>query len=352
MELKVGTFNLYQYAKPPIYWYEIDDRNTYTVAEWNDKESWLKDQIKEMNCDIIGFQEIFSIKELETLVKELGYSHLRTVDTPVSLNEDNTVFKNPVVAIASKHLIKDVKALKVQETTKTTLNLPIDFDFSRKPIKAKVEIDNIGEIIVYVSHLKSKRPMIDSPNFSDSDTWEFKIREELKARSLGHVASLRQRGAEASELYLDISNTLEQNNDTPIIVLGDLNDDEKSIPIEAILNSDRLYEVGKDKEDIADSAYKYIYKYKLYDTFNLAPNQNGEERTPTHYHRGKGGTLDYIFVSNSFNEKNYFHKGRVTSFKVLDKHLQSDGVGDKKQSDHAQVVVTIKLINSIDTADQ
>lgn len=61
---------------------------------------------------------------------------------------------------------------------------------------------------------------------------------------MGHVASLLQRGTEAAILYREISETLHNHKEFPIILLGDLNDDEHSIPIEALTNREKLLKIG------------------------------------------------------------------------------------------------------------
>ncbi len=57
MTLKVGTFNLFQYVAPPYSWYTKKDK--FSIEEWKEKQSWVKTQLVEMDCDIVGFQEVF-----------------------------------------------------------------------------------------------------------------------------------------------------------------------------------------------------------------------------------------------------------------------------------------------------
>ncbi len=78
---------------------------------------------------------------------------------------------------------------------------------------------------------------------NSSDTWDRKVLETMRARSEGHVASLLQRGAEAAVLYHEITNTVQAHKDIPVIFLGDLNDDEYSIYIEALTNREKVYEI-------------------------------------------------------------------------------------------------------------
>ncbi|MGM3120146.1 endonuclease/exonuclease/phosphatase family protein, partial [Bacillus cereus group sp. BC330] len=85
-------------------------------------------------------------------------------------------------------------------------------------------------------------------------------------------------------------------------LLGDFNDDEHSIPIEALTNREKLSKIGDTQIPIEKQPI--VYDYKLYDAFDLAPKQSGQKRLPTHYYGKLGNVLDFIFVSNSLNEKN------------------------------------------------
>ena len=80
MRLRLGTFNLFQFVAPPFSWYIKKDH--FTPTEFKKKKLWIKEQIEHMQCDIIGFQEVFSIEELQALCKELGFEYFVTVDTP------------------------------------------------------------------------------------------------------------------------------------------------------------------------------------------------------------------------------------------------------------------------------
>ncbi|TKH12664.1 endonuclease/exonuclease/phosphatase family protein [Bacillus wiedmannii] len=342
MQIRCGTFNLYQFVEPPFAWYE--PQNVYSDADWLIKKEWIKEQILKMKCDVIGFQEVFSTTTLKSLVEELGFTHFETVENAMTDADNSSVFIKPVVAIASKHSIISINPVKVPDSTTEELPVEKDFKFSRIPIKAKIHIDGSGDVVFYVSHLKSKNPVVKDLNFTSSDTWDKKILETLRARSIGHVASLLQRGAESAVLYHEISETLSTHKEVPVILLGDLNDDEYSIPIEALTNRERLLEVdGKAYSTLPEETQKIGYDYKLYDAFDLAPNQSGQKRLPTHYYKKIGNVLDYIFVSNALNEKNEEHVGRVSTYEVLDRHLKCDDIGNQKQSDHAQVVATIQF---------
>lgn len=340
MLIRCGTFNLYQYVEPPFAWYEPE--NIYSTNEWASKNIWIKEQLLKMNCDVIGFQEVFSVFALKNLMKD-NFPYFETVESPSLDPENSAVFIKPVVAIASRYPIISAETIEIPLTIIHQLQVKSDFKFSRSPIRAKISIDENVEVVVYVCHLKSKRPTVEVL-LNTTDSWGEKVIKTLRARSVGQVASLLQRGAEAAILYHELTNNLSMDKDVPIILLGDLNDDEHSVPLEALTNREQIFDVGGTSySELPNEAKAHIYNLKFYDSFNMTPNPSGQKRIPTHYYKGEGNVLDYIFVSNAFNEKNNRHIGRVTSFEVIDQHLRSDGINNKTQSDHAQVVATLEF---------
>ena len=66
--MKLATFNLYQFAAPPYYWYELSSSNRYSDQSWNDKKQWIKDQLRLLDADVVGFQEIFDEAALQAVV--------------------------------------------------------------------------------------------------------------------------------------------------------------------------------------------------------------------------------------------------------------------------------------------
>jgi predicted extracellular nuclease len=342
--MKLATFNLYQFAAPPFYWYELTASNRYSDRSWDDKKQWIKDQLRLMNADVIGFQEVFSVKALKQLVEECGYPYFETVDEPEIDPNYPDVFIKPVVALASRYPITEVQTVTVGEVLLDDLPLSPDFAFSRYPIRATIDSQSdLGSVVVYVAHLKSKRPMMDPIEYLEDADWVLRVSDTLQRLSRGHIAALLQRGAEATALYHDISRLLEFDANQPIVVLGDLNDRVDSIPLAALTMNDRIYESGGVKEvEWPAEARQSLYDYRLTDAFDLAGSWVHEARPFTHIHKGEGGVLDYVLVSNALNQDNQDGKGRVTEYQVFNAHLSSNGAGNHKQSDHGQVVVGIE----------
>lgn len=311
--VKIATFNLFQFCEPNFSFYTKKEK--FTKQNWEEKKLWIKNQILDLNADIIGFQEVFSQKELEVLVKECGFKEFIVSDTPL-LDEETKTYKTTTVAMASKFPIKSIEDIKIKD----------DFSFARKPIKAKIELDN-KELNIYVAHLKSNRLNEFEYKFTKNSSFEEKIEKLQISQKNSYSKSLNQRINEAKHLHFDI-----KNSKTPSILLCDLNDKEFSITIEALCNN-RFYnkDLKKDEFTLFD-AYNHAPK-KIY---NPHPLQKEIKRTPTSYFVGYGNTLDFIFVSKEL-------KNSIKNYKVFDKHLEKNKNGSLKTSDHAQALCEIEI---------
>ena len=308
MKIKVATFNLYQFVQPPYSWYI--KKQKFNDFKWIKKTTWIKNQILKMDCNIIGFQEVFSADILEKLVKELGFEYFETVD--VAKLSDKT-YISTTVAIASKYPISKMH------------NLTSSFAFARIPIKASIILPNNEELLVYVAHLKSNRENEFEYIFNKKHTLEHKKEVVTKALETTTATSLQQRLGEASALFFDIKNHL----DKPIVLLCDFNDKEFSLCIDALSNY--KYHDKNSKEDLLLYDASYYYKDVVY---NPHPKEKAQKRKATSYFLGRGSVLDYIFISKHF---------KISNYTVLDEHLHKKENDLLLKSDHAQVVCELSL---------
>jgi len=341
--MRLATFNLYQYLAPPGYWYERKPNNTHTEAAWEAKERWIESQLAALDADVVGFQEVFSREPLVSLLERAGYPHVFVPDGDVRDAEDEAIHVAPRVALASRTPLSAITEIAPDAAGARLLGFEDGaFGFSRAPIAALVDVPGIGAVRVIVAHLKSKRPTVADLEYSDDTDWDVRVLDTMQRRSLGQIGSLRQRGAEATLLYHDITDHLAEHPAVPTVVLGDLNDAEDSIVFESLVMRDNVYDIGGVKRaDWARGTSAALHRYRLTDAFRESPDFESSLRPYTHVHRGSPGTLDYILLSNHLNRANPRHVGEVTAFAVLNAHLESDGVGNRRQSDHGQVVVEI-----------
>lgn len=340
--MKLATFNLYQFVEAGFYWYEREPRNTFTQQEWQQKQAWIKQQIVDLDADVIGFQEVFSIESLKELCQQAGYPYFATTDASACDPDDETVFIRPVVALASRLPLLEVSSVAIHSESRKLLPLVDDFRFSREPVVATIEHPKLGKLTIYVVHLKSKRPIAPKAIYADNTKWRERVQHTMLQLSSGNIASQFQRGAEATLLYHDISKRLQQDHTQAIAVLGDLNDNHDSTALAALTMQTRLYEIGGvDDDDWPEGVKGYLHDYRLSDSFRIAPNMKHRARPFTHIHRGQGNTLDHILVSNALNRNNPDANYVVTHYEVLNEHVDRDGIENKLQSDHGQVCVTL-----------
>lgn len=320
MKIKLATFNLYQFVKPPYSWYTKKEK--FNENQWIQKITWIKSQILKMDCDIIGFQEVFSKNVLENLVKELGFNYFETVDV-AKLSKKTYI--STTVAIASKYPITKIQRVKVNIPSLKKHNFRTPFTFARVPIKATIMLPNKQEIVVYVAHLKSNRDNEFEYVFNKEHDLTHKKEMVSKALEETSATSLQQRLCEASSLFFNMKRV----KDKPIVFLCDFNDKEFSLTIDALSNPN--YHDDTTEEDLLLYDASYYYKEVIH---NPHPEEKEPQRKPTSYFLGRGNVLDYIFISKHFN---------VTNYTVLDEHLHEHGVDLLLKSDHAQVVCELTM---------
>ncbi|MFT5757443.1 MAG: endonuclease/exonuclease/phosphatase family metal-dependent hydrolase [Alteromonadaceae bacterium] len=360
-QLKIATFNLFNYLEPPNAFYEFE--RIYSAEQWQKKQRWVAQYLREYQPDIIGFQEVFSTESLKELVATQGYEYFSVVDQPQII--DDFIYKKPVVAIASRYPIVDTTAVKPNAALAQTLGLTKDFSFSRKVLRATVEIPHIGNCDCYVVHFKSKRSMIelDDKHLSPEKT----IIESLKAQVAGGWGSTIQRGSEATLLMISM---LERREVTghPMVLMGDFNNSLNDGVLSHLLTNTLRFVSRIDCD-------AYLAKYCLKDSWDLfqmaLANENNETneengvndtdgshleinkelnkelkaaRTPTHYFGGGGSVLDYILLSSEFDASYHDSLYQVSAYDTYDRHLinpifERDG----ESTDHGIVLVTFTL---------
>ena len=333
MKIRVGTFNLFQFVEPPYSWYIKKDK--FTPEQWIEKTTWIKNQITEMNCDIIGFQEVFSKEALKNLLNELGFKYFKTIDTPKTDKKNEKVFVSTIVALASNYPIKNLKKVEIDLDSLKKHNVNGFFKFAREPIKATIALANKKYLDVYVCHLKSNRDNEFEYIFTKDVTLNEKKEKVKKALEGNYSLSLKQRLCEASSLFSNIN--LSTN---PAVLMTDLNDKEFSLTIDTLTNR-KYHDESISKNDYLLLDAYYYFKKKIY---NPHPLQKEIKRTPTSYFAGKGNVLDYVFVSNLFDKNRKNSIGKITSYEVFDKHLQKNQNGSILSSDHAQVVCELEIL--------
>jgi endonuclease/exonuclease/phosphatase family metal-dependent hydrolase len=342
-QLKIATFNLFNYLEPPNAYYDFE--RIYSKAQWEKKQRWITDYLHEYQPDIIGFQEVFSPESLKGLVVAQGYDYFEVVDQPDVI--DDFIYRSPVVAIASRYPIVEVAAVKPNAELAETLGLAPDFSFSRKVLRATVEMPHLGKCDCYVVHFKSKRSMIELDETDKSRSPEKTIIESLKAQVAGSWGSTIKRGSEATLLMIDMIERREATGN-PMVLMGDFNNTLSDGILSHLLTNTLRFVSSIDRD-------AYLAKYCLNDAWNLfevavineANETDLEEkpiRKPTHYFGAGSSVLDYILLSCEFDASYHDSLYQVSGYDTYDRHLinpifERDG----ESTDHGIVLVTFTL---------
>ncbi|OLQ93344.1 endonuclease [Vibrio panuliri] len=309
--LTLATANLFNFIEPPNAFYDFE--NIYDTQAWHAKCEWTKKQILELDADIIGLQEVFSIEAAEKLVTELGYSHFATVAIPHI--ESDYIHSQPVVAVASKFPFKHVEPVTSSSLIAQHYSIEPP-SFSRPPIFAVIDVPDVGDIAFYVCHLKSQRP-----TQSDSEQYSHPI--------IGQWLSTQQRGWEAVMLRLFMEMKY-QTHPMPTILVGDM-------------NQSLAHHVTGLLTHPVDQSLTALNLQDSWDIFTL--NEPLRARPATQYHFAQGNVLDYILVSQEFQPNSPHSLADVKQYQVQDKHLINPNYEqDKQASDHAFVAVTVQFV--------
>ena len=334
-ELKIATFNLYNLQLPGVAMYH---GNTYTQQQYNRKIDWTATMLERLNADIIGFQELWSPKALEDAFKAAGLDNDYKLGTKLFANGIGTAIaiRKPHKLISrtwTKDFPKEL-VLKKRRSSGTSgvpdykISIRADY-FSRAVLKARIKphqgTRNAPEISFYVAHLKSKLPIRLDKEESNKPT--------IKAHSaaIGAALATIRRTAEAAALRVMLNKAMKGNN-TPVIVVGDLNDTEHSVS-NTIVTADPKYRL------MASSTRGSKSDVGLYSTSSLQEYRSLRDVNYTHYFNGRHETLDHILVSEQFYDYSRKRKWSFKEMRVYNDFVDDD---DRFSSDHGVVTATFK----------
>jgi endonuclease/exonuclease/phosphatase family metal-dependent hydrolase len=320
---KIGSFNLYNLVLPGMTYY---NNRRYSDYDYQKKTAWIGEQLRRMDADIVGFQEISHSAALREALRQSGQYEDAT------LLVGNETGEGPVVGLVSRFKVLE-HGIVPQFLVEARLEfggtaLPLD-EFSRPVLWARVQIRDGVEVVIFVVHLKSKNPMIRD-GADPHDPME---------RAMGKARSLIRRAAEASALRSLLLEAL-QGRDQAVIVMGDVNDAGNAVTSEIVSGSPPWRKLPFEKK-------LPVWDVLLYNVKDIQARQSYQDVYYTHIHNGHYENLDHIFVSQEFVRQNNRHLGYVEYVSVFNDHLIDNTLSDEHvppwQSDHGQVVVTIRL---------
>jgi endonuclease/exonuclease/phosphatase family metal-dependent hydrolase len=321
-EMKIATFNALNLVLPKHYYY---DRKVYTDEEYQEKKNWINRQLLNMQADIVGFQEVFHQEALVDVLRENPFYKGKT--QLVVAGADG---KHPAVGLISKFPILDYAVIPdLPELLEIDgVEIPIR-KFSRPVLKARIKLNDNIDMVVFVAHLKSKRPA-----FADGADVENPV-ELAKAQA----CSLMQRAAEAFGLRTLMMAEL-QHRTAPVVLMGDFNDTHTAVTTRLLSGEPPFRFLPLDKK-------LRQWDVLLYHVKDIQARLSYADTYYTHIHNGHHESLDHIMVSQELVAENPQNIGRVGSVRVFNDHLIDSTLSNDRlpvwQSDHAQVVASIEM---------
>ena len=318
--LRIGSFNLNNLVLPGKPFYTC---SPYSAAEYLLKLCWIRQQLRRMKADIVGFQEVFHLAALRQAVAYSEQYHQATV---VLAGETGD---KPRVGLLSRYPLSQLEIIEAfPEQFRLAFDdivLPVH-QFSRPLLKATVEIPDSGAMTVFVVHLKSKRPLL-SPACDPQDP---------AALAIGKAKALTVRAAEAAAFRHILISEL-SGGGRPVTVLGDLNDTANAVTSEIITGAPTW------RPAVSETATAV-----LYNAWDVQQNGHRDTDYYTHIYNGALENLDLVLVSRDFLHDYPQRRGYVSEVAVFNDHLVDDTMQPplpRWQSDHGQVTATIVMEN-------
>lgn len=332
--LKIATFNLLNMnqAGLPVY----SDTNGWTVDEYNRKIQWMARQLTELNSDLFGFQELWHAQSLHNALAVAGLTAEYDVLTPSFADGSKIV----CAAIVRKGLLvgepewieKFPEKFRLQasgddpQSPEIALHITgfsrpvLHFTFAPRSDRLPVH--------VYVCHFKSKAPakvQLEQWFKDDKPTYS------KHATALGSAVSTIRRTAEATALRFILTEQM-KGNDTPVLVLGDVNDGQHSNTVN-ILTEQPNYLVG-DSLGGGDVA--------LYTAQTLQEYRDTRDVYYTHVFQDLRESLDQILVSQEFYDNSRKRVWLFSGMAINNDHLNFENHKETGTNDHGIVQVTFK----------
>ncbi|SEW29985.1 Endonuclease/Exonuclease/phosphatase family protein [Cognatiyoonia koreensis] len=396
-EFTVSSFNVKNLIGPEQEYYKFE---SYTPEEYSWKQSWLANQVLQLNADIIGFQEIFDDVALQAVIDEadeLGvaanklsipdetkryarkaifrklaydpYTHAQLAFAP-NLNDGAPGQRRPGVAVLSRFGFTE-KPEVIQE-----LPEPLEIPFqdlggsdggtyklrrlSRPILRVRIPVGD-QVVTVFNCHLKSKLGELDRPDGAPYPPAADLTRYDPAARAMGSLRAGLRRMAEAWVLRRAIIKDLEAGN--AVMVLGDFNDSEHAVSSEIISGEIpfknyawiRRHDAQHkgDRYSAAEDAViqEQIDRVRLHSAEKLFVRKSLQDMVYTSAFGGVFESIDQILMSRHFHPDNDKRIGEMTYFNVLNDHLTDgshpDAPYNKLASDHGQIMAHFTLVKPV-----
>lgn len=306
-DISFASFNLYNFQKAGA---KTHGATPVSQSHYDQQRDWTLARLKEMDADVVAFQELWDKSCLEDVLTGLpqykafyiGESWYNIAVAFIVCDTWQVMEHEVIKAFPFEQIVKTDD--KDGEDDEFTLSIN---KFSRSVLKLKIKSttsNTTPEITVFACHLKSKLPA-----------------RSVNDAALGSAASTIRRTAEAAALRMILDEHM-AGAGTPTVVIGDLNDDPLSNTLNILTTQPTM---TKRSRGVDKALYNSLFFEQL---------KSFRDVFYTHEHNHHLGVLDHVLVSEEFFEHStdavWQHKGT----KIWNDHID-DGLA--YTSDHGIV---------------
>ena len=346
-DLSFATINLFNLQVPGKITYSnrphFED-NAEGRAAYEKKVIWTAARLKELEAEVLGFQELWSEQALRDCFDEaglLGEYDLVARDSPgrgrpqvaLAVRKDRNGEPQLVDGDWRASFPSDFRFDKVRETDGAEEEITITInEFSRPVLIARVRPEGRSptppEVTIVVAHLKSKGPARVS--FADPRPVILQQHAKHARSSLSHIRRVMEAGA-LRVLLDEWMKSGDEDDISPTIVMGDLNDDTMSVTNELISDQPTYRVVQKSRAGLTSDK-------GLYSVERLQQYRSMRHVYYTHVYKHKRESLDHILVSEEFYDHSRKRLWSFREMEVINDHLNREAFEEELGvSDHGIV---------------
>ncbi|SAI46068.1 Uncharacterised protein [Bordetella ansorpii] len=331
----IATFNLYNLNLPGLPIYDTD-KDGWSQEQYDMKIAWTAHQIGLMQADVFGFQELWHAQALTDALERIEATDQYDVLTPPDADGGKIVCAAIVrrgLLVGEPDWIEDFPddfILQSQGDDPQTPLIEVNISGFSRPVLHFVARphEKSPDVHFYVCHLKSKRPTeVYNEDWYKAD----KTHYSKHGNALGSALSTIRRTAEAAALRYLLTEQL-KNTDVPVVVLGDINDDQHSNTAN-ILTEQPRYLMG-DAQGGGDVA--------LYTAQTLQEYRDTRDVYYTHVFQDQRESLDQILVSQEFYDHSRKRIWMFDGMLVNNDHLNFDNHKTSGTNDHGIIRASFK----------
>ena len=328
-QFSLGNCNLYNLNEPGNAIYT--DSDGWSQEQYDKKIDWMQRTFREMPSDVWGFQELWHKDSINTVFNHPDLAGYTCLVPPTHTGQK--IICGAAVKTSILHgdptWISDFPAeykMMAGGDDAQSSDIAVQLDtFSRPVLHFKVKPRSNGRLVsVYVVHLKSKLPSkIYYEGWYKANKDYYKKHTEAIGAGLATI----RRTAEAVALRMILTEEM-KNTDTPVVVLGDLNDGHRTNTLNIITGQPNYILSGLDKGggDI-----------DLYSVASLQAFRSERNVYYTHIHQNIQETLDHIMVSQEFYDNSRKRRWAFKGMDIRNDHLNEDNHKADGSTDHGVV---------------